>query len=186
MTNCNIDTIFFDVGATLRYVVEDKAFAANAEKELMELVGTTEDHDAFFAKLEANWKAYRKQAKSILLDCSEMELWLHYMLPDYPAERIVSYEGVRILMLHGHTRNVKHGTETLEAYARGQGIDLVLYGHTHRAEDRYLPPENGEGKPLRLFNPGSIGASYGEGPRFGYLDLRNGQVVSNGAVYEEL
>lgn len=107
-------------------------------------------------------------------------------LCDYPAERVVSYEGVRILMLHGHTRNVKHGTETLEAYARGQGIDLVLYGHTHRAEDRYLPPEDGEGKPLRLFNPGSIGASYGEGPRFGYLDLRNGQVVSNGAVYEEL
>ena len=28
----NIDTIFFDVGATLRYVVEDKEFAADAER----------------------------------------------------------------------------------------------------------------------------------------------------------
>ena len=70
----NIDTIFFDVGATLRYVVEDPAFAAAAEKELMELVGTTESHDVFFEKLEKNWKAYRKWAKTALLDVSEMEL----------------------------------------------------------------------------------------------------------------
>ena len=44
----NLDAIFFDVGATLRYVVEDKEFAAAAERELMELVGSTEEHDAFF------------------------------------------------------------------------------------------------------------------------------------------
>ena len=84
----NIDTIFFDVGATLRYVVEDPEFAAAAERELMELVGAEEPHDVFFEKLEKNWKAYRKQAKSVLLDVSEMELWLQYLLPDYPAERI--------------------------------------------------------------------------------------------------
>ncbi|MCD8124752.1 MAG: HAD family hydrolase [Lachnospiraceae bacterium] len=82
----NIDTIFFDVGATLRYVVPDEEFAAAAEKELMELVGTTESHDEFFGKLEANWKAYRKFAKTELIDVSEMELWLQYLLPDYPAE----------------------------------------------------------------------------------------------------
>ena len=84
----NIDTIFFDVGATLRYVVEDPEFAAAAERELMALVGAEEPHDVFFEKLEKNWKAYRKQAKSVLLDVSEMELWLQYLLPDYPAERI--------------------------------------------------------------------------------------------------
>ena len=84
----NIDTIFFDVGATLRYVVEDPEFAAAAERELMELVGAEEPHDVFFEKLEKNWKAYRKQAKSVLLDVSEMELWLQYLLPDYPAERV--------------------------------------------------------------------------------------------------
>ena len=86
--NPNIDTIFFDVGATLRYVVEDPEFATAAEQELMRLVGAEEPHDIFFEKLEKNWKAYRKMAKSILLDVSEMELWLQYLLPDYPAERI--------------------------------------------------------------------------------------------------
>ncbi len=87
----NIDTIFFDVGATLRYVVEDPEFAANAERELMELVGATEPHDVFFEKLNKNWKAYRKLAKTELLDVSEMELWLQYLLPDYPADRIAPH-----------------------------------------------------------------------------------------------
>ena len=86
--NRNIDTIFFDVGATLRFVVEDAEFAAAADKALMELVGAEESHDVFFEKLTANWKAYRKWAKDTLLDVSEMELWLQYLLPDYPAERI--------------------------------------------------------------------------------------------------
>ena len=30
----NLEAIFFDVGATLRYVVEDKEFADAAEREL--------------------------------------------------------------------------------------------------------------------------------------------------------
>ena len=89
--NQAIDTIFFDVGATLRYVVEDPEFAAQAEKDLMELVGATEPHDVFFEKLERNWKAYRKLAKSELLDVSEMELWLQYLLPDYPADRVAPH-----------------------------------------------------------------------------------------------
>lgn len=33
----------------------------------MELIGTTESHDALFAKLEERWKAYRKQSKTTLL-----------------------------------------------------------------------------------------------------------------------
>ena len=42
------DTIFFDVGNTLRIVIPDKAFSDAAEKELMELVGATEPHDVFY------------------------------------------------------------------------------------------------------------------------------------------
>ncbi len=106
-------------------------------------------------------------------------------LSELPAERIVTYEGARILMLHGHTRNVKSGNGALEAYARAQEIDLVLYGHTHLAEDRYYPAE-GDGKPFRLFNPGSIGSpGWGLPPRYGYIEIRNGQILTNCAVYEE-
>ncbi len=89
----DIDTIFFDVGNTLRIVVDDPAFKAAAEKELMELVGTTEPHDAFFEKLEKNWNAYRKRSKAFLIEASEMELWTYYLLPDYDAEKIAAHAG---------------------------------------------------------------------------------------------
>ncbi len=88
-----IDTIFFDVGNTLRIVVDDPPFRQNAEAELMRLVGTTEPHDVFFEKLERNWKAYRKRSKAALIEASEMELWTHYLLPDYDKEHIAANAG---------------------------------------------------------------------------------------------
>ena len=127
--NNNIDTVFFDVGATLRYVVEDPEFAAAAERELMELVGTKESHDEFFAKLEKNWKAYRKLAKTELLDVSEMELWLYYLLPDYPAE-VIGPNAARLTRLwrdHDGRRVVHEGTlETLHTLkARGYKLGII-------------------------------------------------------------
>ena len=127
--NNKIDTVFFDVGATLRYVVEDPEFAAAAEAELMRLVGATESHDVFFAKLEKNWKAYRKLAKTELLDVSEMELWLYYLLPDYPAE-VIGPNAARLTRLwrdHDGRRVVHEGTlETLrELKARGYKLGII-------------------------------------------------------------
>ena len=132
MLNCNIDTIFFDVGATLRYVVEDPEFAAEAERQLMELVGATEDHDAFFEKLEANWKAYRKQAKSVLLDVSEMELWLQYLLPDYPAERVAPHAARLTRLWRDHVgRRLAHEgvVDTLRELKR-RGYKLGIIANT--------------------------------------------------------
>ena len=125
----NIKAIFFDVGATLRYGVEDADFTAAADRELMELVGATEDHDAFFEKLNNNWKAYRKWAKTGLLDVSEMELWLQYLLPDYPAERVAPHAAklTRLWRDHDGRRVVHDGTlETLrELKARGYMLGII-------------------------------------------------------------
>ncbi len=127
--NRNIDTIFFDVGATLRYVVEDAEFSAAADRELMEIVGTTESHDVFFEKLNKNWKAYRKLAKTILLDVSEMELWLQYLLPDYPAE-IIAPNAARLTRLwRDHDgRRVPHDdvkATLLELKRRGYKLGII-------------------------------------------------------------
>ena len=84
----DIQTIFFDVGNTLRIVQKDQAFIDQAEADLMELIQTKESHDALFAKLESRWKTYRRQSKETLLDVSEGELWTQYMLPDYDANMI--------------------------------------------------------------------------------------------------
>ncbi len=128
----SIDTIFFDVGATLRYVVEDPEFAAAAEKELMELVGATEPHDLFFEKLTANWNAYRKWAKKDLLDVSEMELWLQYLLPDYPADKVAPNAArlTRLWRDHDGRRVVHDGTlETLRELTR-RGYKLGIIANT--------------------------------------------------------
>ena len=128
----NIDTIFFDVGATLRYVVEDPEFAAAAERELMDLVGAEEPHDVFFEKLEKNWKAYRKQAKSVLLDVSEMELWLQYLLPDYPAERVAPHAAKLTRLWRDHDgRRLAHDdvVPTLKELVR-RGYKLGIIANT--------------------------------------------------------
>ena len=129
MKKHEIDTIFFDVGATLRYVVEDAAFAAEAERQLMELVQTTEAHDAFFEKLERNWKAYRKRAKKELLDVSEMELWLQYLLPDYPAQIIAPHAAKLTRLWRDHDgRRVAHEgvVDTLkELKSRGYKLGII-------------------------------------------------------------
>ena len=127
--NRNIDTIFFDVGATLRYVVEDAEFSAAADRELMELVGATESHDVFFEKLNKNWKAYRKMAKTVLLDVSEMELWLQYLLPDYPAEAIAPNAARLTRMWRDHDgRRVPHDDvkpTPLELKRRGYKLGII-------------------------------------------------------------
>ncbi len=97
-----------------------------------------------------------------------------------PEERIIDLGGFRVLMLHGHTKNVKHGTSLLEYYAREKGVDLVLYGHTHARDCRRISCE----KPFYIFNPGSIGASSYLSPSFGYIETVGGQIVLNITDYE--
>ena len=84
----DIQTIFFDVGNTLRIVVPDQEFIDKAEAGLMELIQTKESHDELFAKLEERWKVYRKLSKDTLLDVSEGELWTQFMLPDYEPNMV--------------------------------------------------------------------------------------------------
>lgn len=95
-----------------------------------------------------------------------------------PEERELTLDGVRFLMLHGHTRGVKGGTGALEGYGKRIGAHVILYGHTHIPENRYVPDES---CPYYIFNPGSIG-SYE--PTFGYIETVSGRVVLNVSNYE--
>ena len=55
----DIQTIFFDVGNTLRIVVPDQEFIDKAEAGLMELIQTKESHDELFAKLAHKGERHR-------------------------------------------------------------------------------------------------------------------------------
>jgi len=88
-----IEAIFLDVGNTLRIVVEDEAFQANACQQLMALVGSRDSPETFFAHLEARWKAYRKWSFENLTEATEQELWTCWLLPDFPADKISPLAG---------------------------------------------------------------------------------------------
>jgi len=91
--NPEIEAIFLDVGNTLRIVVEDEAFQAQARQQLAELVGAQVSPEAFREQIDVRWKAYRKWSFEHLIEASERELWTRWLLPDFPAEVIGPQSG---------------------------------------------------------------------------------------------
>ena len=61
-------------------------------------------------------------------------------------------DGVKFYMTHGHKQAVKTGTDRLLAQARENNVQVVVYGHTHRAE---CYQDNND---MWVMNPGSCGS----------------------------
>ncbi len=80
-----------------------------------------------------------------------------WRFPDLPINdtETLSFEGHRLLLTHGHLYGAKSGVGGLLKAAKELEADLILFGHTHRQELVTIPDEAG-GKPVYLFNPGSI------------------------------
>lgn len=96
---------------------------------------------------------------------------------DIPAEKILTLDGVKFLITHGHLHGVKYGYEKITRVAYDCGADVVLFGHTHVPCDEVRELED---KKIRLFNPGS---AHGEG-RFGVINISNGVVItSHGKIF---
>lgn len=127
--NRNIEAIFLDVGNTLRIVVEDPNFMAQAKKDLMTLVGAKESECEFFEGLEARWKAYRKQSKGTLLEASERELWTKWLLPEYPAGTIAPLAGklTRLWRDHDGKRIPRPDVKStvIELHRRGYILGII-------------------------------------------------------------
>lgn len=127
--NQNIEAIFLDVGNTLRIVVEDPEFMAQAKKDLMSLIGVTESEDEFFEGLETRWKAYRKQSKATLVEASEKDLWTKWLLPDYPYEQIAPLAGklTRLWRDHDGRRVPRPDVKDtiIELHRRGYTLGII-------------------------------------------------------------
>ncbi len=96
-----------------------------------------------------------------------------------PDEDYFDLFSCRVMMLHGHRHAVKGGTAAAEGHALHAGARVLLYGHTHCPENRYLSDVG-----LYVFNPGSIGRPYDGRSSFGLLDiLPDGSVMlSHGII----
>jgi putative phosphoesterase len=83
------------------------------------------------------------------------------------AERLLTFEGVRVLMTHGHRQNVKSSLLNLGLYAKECEANIALYGHTHLPTEEFY--EN-----VLLYNPGSLGEPRDLRPSVGLLTLDSG------------
>ena len=102
-----------------------------------------------------------------------------------PEESVINLDGYRFLLMHGHTRGVKYGLTNAIYAAREREADILLFGHTHECVEKYIPEgeEYSLDKPLRIFNPGSLGASGGGYGYFGLIEIRkNGILMSHGKI----
>lgn len=88
---------------------------------------------------------------------------------DAPAAEIFMAMGVRIFYTHGHTYQVKYGETDLLRAARERKADIVLYGHTHTAVNRY---EDG----LYIMNPGALG---GYDSSYGTIEITERGILTN-------
>ena len=84
-------------------------------------------------------------------------------------EQLIELDGVRILMMHGHTRGVKYGGMNAYYAAKEAGADVLLYGHTHR------PMVDYDGA-IYTMNPGSIRYT----GTYGVLMIDSGKVTDCG------
>ena len=81
---------------------------------------------------------------------------------ELPRELNLEIEGYRFWVTHGHNYYVSMGNERIVGEARARGVDVVLYGHTHR------PIVEKHGNILAI-NPGSLSYPRQEGKRPSYV-----------------
>lgn len=84
-----------------------------------------------------------------------------------PIEQLLTIEGKRILLCHGHSYGVKGSLHQAEVMAKDKALDLFLFGHTH------VPLCDYHGTTLFL-NPGSIG-DY-RIPTYGVIRIADGKL----------
>lgn len=81
---------------------------------------------------------------------------------ELPGEKVIQIGKYKVLMTHGHYYYVNTGIVRLKEEALDRGVDIVMYGHTHRP---LLIEEEG----LVILNPGSLSYPRQEGRSPSYI-----------------
>ena len=66
-----------------------------------------------------------------------------------PSEIVKEIGGKKIFVTHGHRYGVYMGIQTLYYAGLERGADIIIYGHTHKANHQ-------EGAGVHVLNPGSL------------------------------
>lgn len=87
-----------------------------------------------------------------------------------PREQLLECEGKKLLLVHGDAYGVKSGLGRLEERATTVGADIVLFGHTHRAE---IIDRSG----ITFINPGTLARDAGYAS-YAVLEMNDGSVTA--------
>ncbi len=68
---------------------------------------------------------------------------------ELPAMEFFDIEDYKVMVTHGHRFFVNRGPQRLKEYALEQGVDIVMFGHTHK-------PYIEIGEDITVLNPGSL------------------------------
>ena len=82
-----------------------------------------------------------------------------------PNEKILDLDGLKVLITHGHYYYVSTGYDFIRREAISRGMDIVMFGHTHRP----LIQEEGN---LTLINPGSLSYPRQSGRQLSYIVMK--------------
>ena len=77
-------------------------------------------------------------------------------------ELVIILDGYKIWITHGHQYGVSMGLEYLRQEGRNRGVDIVMFGHTHR-------PVVEESEGMVILNPGSLSYPRQQGRKPSYL-----------------
>ena len=81
-----------------------------------------------------------------------------------PVEKIVNYNGKKILLTHGHLYEGISGQRRLLEKCKEEGINAVFSGHTHLKREEYI--DN-----ILFLNPGSIGRPFDGEPSYSIVEV---------------
>lgn len=81
---------------------------------------------------------------------------------ELPGELTFKIRDLQVWVTHGHHYYVSMGTEFIIEEARARGVDVVMYGHTHRPSIEYSAG-------IVVLNPGSLSYPRQDGRRPSYI-----------------
>lgn len=85
-----------------------------------------------------------------------------------PRELDLKIGPYKVWVTHGHNYYVSMGNEVIKREAAARGVDIVMYGHTHK------PVVDKKGKIIAV-NPGSLSYPRQEGRRPSYIIMEVGE-----------
>lgn len=125
-----IDTIFVDLGDTLRVIRKDEAYMLAAKTEIARLLGTEQEPAAFYKEvIEPRYDKYREWALTFYCEAPVKELWTRWLAYDFPRERVEA-AAARLTYAYRKTKGERVVTDggvgtVKELYARGYTLGIV-------------------------------------------------------------